>query len=372
MPAGQNLIGAWTTLGTGTVTINATTGSVTIQPAGDNTPTTVRQQITTEIGKRYWFTYELQSSNNTQTWRSIGTTPGAGDILSINTSTIPETKFEFTATTTSIWLDLARTAAGTTITGNFRFEEYPPGGAAARRLNGRSQYFKLDAGAAGLRTSNSLQYIGGWFKFQYVPTSAVYLMDFAIPDAVASGGQQRARIFYDPGNTKIAASSGGSSANGNKYQERWVTASPGADTWHYVGISIAGDGAVTLVYDGTIGGTTTATGIPEVANYLTVLHLGSRNGTTPTLYAPAILADWVWCAGFLPTTAQIQALAAGSRPSDIVGFNPSFYWRLEGTTVAEPSAAGVAELTANIAPANVVGPSYIVPLPADILPLLMF
>jgi hypothetical protein len=84
------------------------------------------------------------------------------------------------------------------------------------------------------------------------------------------------------------------------------------------------------------------------------------------------LADWVWCAGFLPTTAQIQALAAGSRSSDIAGFTPSFYWPLEGTTVTEPSAAGVAELTANTVPANVVGPQYIVPLPADILPLLMF
>ncbi len=366
-----NKIGTWTPLGTGTVTVNATTKAVTITPLNDGTPTTARQQIATEIGKTYWVTYELYGQ--TQTWRSLGTTAGGVDIVGINTSTIPETKLSFKATTTSVWMDLARTASGTTTTGSIRFEEAPPGTALARRLNGRTHYFKLDVGAAGLRTWNSLQYVGGWFKFQYMPTAGVYLLDWAIPDAVTSGGQQRVRIVYDPTAPKIMASNGGNSANGNKYLENWRTPTGlTADSWHYVGVMLAGDGTPTIVYDGNIGGTNTGTGVPEVAQYLTVLHLGSRNGTTPANYAPVMLADWVWCAGFVPTNAQITALAAGNRPDDIDGFSPSYYWKLEGTTVTEPSSASVAELTANTQPGTVIGPAYIVPPPDEILPLLMF
>ena len=367
----NNLLGPWTPVGTGTVTVNATTGAVTITPANDSTAAIARQQIATEVGKQYAFTYELQTS--AQTWRMIGTAAGIGDIVGSNVSTVNETKVTFTATTTSVWVELSRTSAGTTTTGNFRFEEVPPGQASARRLNGRNQYFNIDAAAAGLRTTNSLQYAGGWFKFQYMPPAAAYLLDWAIPNAVASGGQQRARLFYDPSVPKIAASNAGSSANGNKYAENWVPSTGlTADTWHYVGIALAGDGGVRVVYDGTIGGTTTGTGVPEVASYLGTFQLGARTGSTPTLYAPVILGDWIWCSGFVPTDAQIQLLAAGNRPSDIADFDPTYYWTFNQTGTTEPSLGATATLTAPTAPATVVGPSYVVPLPAEILPLLMF
>lgn len=371
MPAGKNLIGAWTPLGTGTVTVNATTKAVTIAPANDATQTTARQQIATEVGKRYWVTYELQTS--TQMWRNLGTTAGGGDVVASNVSTVNETKLSFVATTTSVWMDLARTAAGTTTVGSIRFEEAPTANASARRLNGRTQYFKLDAAASGLRTLNTLQYLGGWFKFQWLPTAAVYLLDFAVPDAVTSGGQSRARLFYDPTATKIAASNGGSAAGGNKYAENWQTASPGVDTWHYVGIILAADGGVQLVYDGTIGGTTIGTGVPEAGQYLGTLQLGSRNGSAPTNFAPVVLGDWVWCAGTLPTNPQIAALAAGNRPDAVAGFNPTYYWPMEQTTVSETSAtAAAATLTANALPATVVGPAYVVPAPSEVFPLLFF
>ena len=372
MPAGSaNQIGTWTAIGTGTVAVNATTKAVTITPANDGTITTARQQIATEIGKRYWVTYELQTS--AQMWRSLGTTAGATDIVNVNVSTVSETKLQFTATTTSVWMDLARTAAGTTTVGNIRFEEAPAANPPARRLNGRTQYFKLDAAAAGLRTWNSLQYLGGWVKFQYMPTAGVYLLDFAIPDAVASGGGQRARIVYDPVTPKIFASSSGSVAGGNKYSENWLPpAGLTVDTWHYVGIMLAADGGVRIVYNGTIGGTTTGTGTPEIAQYLGVLHLGSRNGSAPSSFSPVLLSDWIWCVGFIPTNAQIAEIVAGNRPNTITGFSPTLYWPMEGTALDEPSSAGVAVLTANTQPGQVVGPAYIVPAAAEVLPLLMF
>jgi hypothetical protein len=366
-----NTIGTWTQVGTGTGTVNATTKAVTIVPADDATACAMRQQITTEIGKTYWWTYELQTS--TQSWRQIGTTAGGTDIVNINVSTVFENKLVFTATTTSVWLQLSRIPAGTTRTGNHRFEEAPPGTAMARRLNGTNQYFKFDNGAAGLRTLNSLQYVGGWFKFQYVPTTAAYLFDWAIPDAATAGGQ-RARIVYDPTVPKIMASNSGTAGNGNRYMEDTHAGTVVADEWRYTGMSLAANGAVTCIYNGAIGGTPSGAA-PDIGNYLTVMHLGSRNGTTPTSFAPAIYGDWVWCVGFVPTNAQITALASGKRPTDITGFSPTYYWPLEGTTTTEDSSAASATLTANTQPGNVVGPSYFVepaPVSADVMPLLMF
>ena len=366
-----NLIGTWTQVGTGTATVNATTKSVTIVPANDTTPCAMRQQIATEIGKTYWWTYELQTS--TQSWRQIGTTAGGTNIFNINVSTVNENKLAFTATTNSVWIELSRISSGTTTTGNHRFEEAPAGTSMARRLNGRNQYFKLDNGAAGLRTSNSLQYIGGWFKFQYVPTSMSYLLDWAVPDLTTTGGAQRARIFYDPTVPKIAASNSGSAANGNRYMEDAHAGTAVADEWRYIGISLASDGAVKCVYHGANGGTPSGAA-PDVGNYLTVLHLGSRNNTTASAFAPAMYADWVWCAGFVPTNAQLTELMGGKRVTDVTGFSPTYYWPLEGTATVESSTAGVADLTANTTPGNVVGPAYAVPvvISDEIQPLLMF
>lgn len=369
---GINLIGTWTQVGTGTASVNATTKAVTISPAGDGTPCAMRQQITTEIGMTYWWTFELQTTS-TSMWRAIGTTAGGTDIFGLNVATNPETKLVFTATTTSVWLELTRTSSGTTRTGNHRFEKAPPGSSKARRINGVNQYFKLDVAAAGLRTSNSLQYIGGWFKWQYVPTSMAYLLDWAVPDLTTTGGGQRARIFYDPTVPKIAASSSGSAANGNRYMEDAHAGTPTADEWRYIGISLAANGAVSCVYNGAINGTSSGTA-PDIGNYLTVLHLGSRNNTTASGFAPAIYADWVWCAGFVPTNAQLTELMGGKRVTDVTGFAPTYYWPLEGTTTVESSTAGVADLTANTQPGNVVGPPYAVPvvISDEIPPLLMF
>lgn len=364
-----NKIGTWSPIGNGTVTVNATTKAVTIAPSGDGTPTTARQQIATEVGKTYWWTYELQTS--IQTFRNAGTIAGGTNLVGSNASTVWETKLVITATTTSVWLDLTRTSTGTTTTGNHRFEEAPSGGALARRLNGRNRYFKLDNATAGFRTSNSLQYIGGWFKFQYTPTAMCYLLDWAVPDLTTTGGAQRCRIFYDPTVPKIAASNSGSAANGNRYMEDAHPGSATADVWRYVGVSLAANGAVTCIYDDSIGGTPSGSA-PDVGNYLTVLHLGSRNNTTASGFAPAAYADWVWCAGFVPTNAQITELMAGKRPADISGFSPTYYWPMEGATTVESSTAAAADLTAPDAVGTIIGPYYTVPVSEDILPLLMF
>lgn len=372
LPAGRNNLirhENWVGGGTGTRTISSSTGAMTVTPANDTTRTYWRQAVAVTPGKTYAITWDLASS--TQMWRMLGTTEGADDILAVNVSTVPESRVTFTATTAFVWLEFNRISAGTTTITSVRFEEVIPTRAPARRLNGRSQAFAINASSAGLRTSNALQYVGGWFKFHFMPTSNAYLLDMAIPDAVATGGQQRARILYDPAVPKILASNAGTS----KYAESWrsTTGILAVDEWHYVGMILSGDGAVSLVYDGTIGGTTTGTGVPEVANYLGTLQLGARVGSTPTFYANAVLGDWVWCNGFVPTNGQIAALAAGSRPTDIAGFAPTHIWRMDQTGSTEPSVtASAATLTATTAPATVTGPDYLVQPSDTILPLLIF
>lgn len=368
-PAGSNMIkqANWITGGTGTTAISSISGNLTVTPANDTTRTYFRQQLLTEIGKTYWITWDLVTSN--QMWRMLGTTENGTDIVNINVSVVSENKIVFTATTTSVWLEFNRVSAGGATVGSVRCEEVTPGRVSARRLNGRTQVFKIDAGAASLRTSNSLQYFGGWFKFQTMPTSAAYILDCGVPDATASGGQQRARLLYDPAVPKIMASNAGVS----KYAENYVSsAGLAADQWHYVGMRLAADGGVTVIYDGTIGGTTTGTGVPEVANYLGTIQFGARTGTTPTSYAPVILSDWIWCNGFVPTNTQILALAAGNRPPSVSGLSPTYYWTLDGTAVTEASSTGTATLTAPTSPASVVGPEFISAPVDEILPCLFF
>ncbi len=137
-------------------------------------------------------------------------------------------------------------------------------------------------------------------------------------------------------------------------------------------MAIAANRTVRIVYDTTIGGTLASTGTPEAGNFFQTLQLGARVGTTVSAYAPVLLSDWVWCAGFVPTDAQILALASANRPNDISGFAPTYYWPLEGTLITEDSINGTATLTASNVPGNNVGPDFIVPTPTEILPLLMF
>lgn len=372
LPAGRNNLirpENWVGGGTGTRTISSTTGALSITPANDTTRTYWRQAVAVTPGKSYAITWDVLGA--TSMWRILGKTEGAEDIFPVNVSTAPESRLTFTATTSVVWLEFNRISAGTATVNSVRFEEIIPDRASARRLNGRSQAFAINASAAGLRTSNSLQYVGGWFKFHFMPTAAAYLLDMAIPDAVATGGPQRARILYDPSVPKIMAANAGVT----KYAENWrsTTGVLAVDEWHYVGIILAGDGGVSLVYDGAIGGTTIGTGVPEVANYLGTLQLGARVGSTPTSYANAVFGDWVWCNGFVPSNDQIAALASGRRPSEIVGFSPTYYWRMDQTGATEPSVtANAATLTATTAPATVTGPDYLVPPSDTVLPLIFF
>ena len=368
-PGANNLIipANWVAGGTGTTTRNATTGALTVTPANDTTRTYYRQQVGVQIGRTYQITWELQTTN--VMWRMLGTTAGSDNIVAVNVSTATENKLTFTATTTSVWFEFNRVSSGATTVGLIRFEEVPPGAASSRRLNGRNQYFRLAAGTAGLLTANANHYVGGWIKWQYLPTSGAYIADFATSDATTSGGQNRARIVYDPSVPKILASTGGATL----YSENFINiTAPVPDTWHYVGMAIAANRTVRIIYDTTIGGTTSGTGTPEAANLFQTLQLGARVGTTVSSYSPILLADWIWCSGFVPTDAQILALANKNRPSNISGFDPTYYWPLEGTLITEDSVNDAATLTASNVPGTNVGPDYIVPTPTEILPLLMF
>ena len=369
VPAGANMIKAanWIAGGTGTTSISATSGYLTITPANDTTRTYLRQQLLTEVGKTYWVSWDLVTSN--VMWRMLGTTENGTDILNVNVSAVSENKFVFTATTTTTWLEFNRVSAGAASVGSVRCEEVTPGRATARRLNGRNQFFKFDAAAAGMTVPNSNQFLGGWVKFQIISNSTSYILDFGTPDAATVGGQQRVRVFYDPGNVKLAAATGGATL----YSENSITnAGLTADTWHYIGVIVGADRTVKIVYDTTIGGTTTTTNIPEAGNFLQSLHLGSRSGTTPASFGPVILSDWIWCNGFIPTNQQILALAGGNRPTAVSGLTPTHYWTLDGTATTEDSKTGTATLTALTAPASVVGPDFIVPPPDEILPCLFF
>ena len=98
----------WTNLGTG-VTVDGTTGAITIAATGTNT--SARQQITTVASTLYRLRW-VNSGNSTQCL--IGNVSGGNQMkTSTFSDAVSSLTYEFRATGTSTWIQFQRAASGT-------------------------------------------------------------------------------------------------------------------------------------------------------------------------------------------------------------------------------------------------------------------
>ena len=358
--------GGWTTGGASGVAVDRTTGEVRFVKSG-TTKSYARYIATTKPGVKYWLTYS-QTSATLGVGRQIGTTAGTGNIVAYAETLGVEVKIEFTAPGAETHIEFSRSALGTVSADAIILQELVENRTSGRRLNGRNQSFRLDAFTTGLRTANYLFYIGGWVRFTYIPMTAVYLLDFGRADVISAvPGAGRIRIVYDPANSKLLASSG--SFDGAAYRETTLTTPMATDTWYHVGLIVQQNGDVTLLLNKTAASITTGT-VPANSNadVCRVLRLGARVGATAD-FAPATYSDWVWCSGFIPSMPYIEALASGTQPGSLSGFQPTYHWPMTQAGATEPSVSRYADpeeigtvpgtpLTAEGSPPVVIGLSY--------------
>ena len=293
------------------------TGQITIVANGTGMAY-ARRAVTTEVNK----TYLLSWSNDTATvmFRQIGSAEGLADIRGANVSVPGDNKLEFTAISTTTWISFQRTTSATVTISSPILEEVKTGTLPARRLNGKSQYFSLDAQTSGLRISNFNWYIGGFVAFTYMPTAGVYLMDFGRLDAaVPAGGAARVRLFWDPDNQKIAAST--AENTGVNYRENYIIKQFQVDTWYYVGITALANADVLVRLGTQKGASYQGTSIPPTSTgeICRFLQIGARVINPRTNYAPCRFSNWVWASNWIPSDAQINQLAEGKTPDQITG-----------------------------------------------------
>lgn len=334
--------GTWVTnTGTpGTVSVDAVTGQITIVANG-TAEAYARRSVTTEVNK----TYQLTWSNDTATimFRMVGNSAGVGDVRAANVSVTGDNKLEFTATSTTTWIQFSRTTAATVTISSIILQEVPQSAASARRLNGKTQYFSLDAQTSGLRVSNFNWYIGGFVAFTYMPTAGVYLMDFGRLDpAVPSGGAARVRLFWDPDNNKISVST--AENTGVNYRENYIIRQLQVDTWYYIGVTALANADVLVRLGTQKGASYVGTAIPPTSTgeICRFLQLGARVANPRTSHAPCRYSNWVWASNWIPSDAQINELAAGKTPGEITGFTvPTganlYHWPMVNATGNEAS-----------------------------------
>jgi hypothetical protein len=363
-----NLItpGGWTTGGASGVAVDRTTGEVRFVKSG-TTKSYARYIATTKLDTKYWLVYS-QTSAMLGVGRQIGTAAGMGNVVAYAETLGADVKIEFTAVSTQTHIEFSRSAVGTVSADAIILQEVPENRTSARRLNGRTQSFRLDAFATGLRTANHLFYLGGWVRLLYVPMGAIYVLDFGRSDVVSTvPGAGRVRVVYDPINSKLLASTG--SFDGLAYRETTLTTALIADTWYHIGLIVQENADVTLLFNKVMGTAPTGTiPTPSDTDVCRVLRLGARVGAT-TSFAAMSCSDWVWCSGFIPPMAYIEALASGTQPGAISGFQPTYHWPMVQTGATEPSTSRFADpsevgtvpgtpLVAEGTPINVIGLSY--------------
>ena len=334
--------GAWVTNSgaPGTVTVDAITGQITIVTNG-SAEAYARRSVTTEVNK----TYLLSWSNDTSTvmFRMIGTAAGTGDVRSANVSVPGDNKLEFTATSTTTWIQFGRTTAATVTISSISLEEVRTGTASARRINGKSQYFSLDAQTSGLRISNFNWYMGGFVAFTYMPAEPIYFMDFGRLDpAVPAGGAARVRLFWDPDNKKLAAST--AENTGVNYRENYIIKELQVDTWYYIGITALSTADVLIRLGTQKGASYQGTTIPptSVGEICRFLQIGARVANPRTNHSPCRFSNWVWASNWIPSDAQINQLSEGKLPGEITGLTvPTgaalYHWPMVNATGNEAS-----------------------------------
>jgi hypothetical protein len=368
-PSG-NLVaaGSWTTGGAGTATGGAT---VTINGVATGA-TYARQSFATVPGGTYWLTFEVLAAAVLPVV-SVGTTAGGAETVAAASAAAGSNRVAFTAAASTTWVQFQRTGTGTSSVNAVSVERVLPSSRTARRLNGTTQYFQLNALSLGLRTANYSWYVGGWIRFDTATVGGVYVADFGLTAAPGGAGAGRVRLVTGTGTaTKVFASS--ILPDGSSYRESSGTADVAVGSWYYIGVIATSTADVQVVWGATKPTTRTGT-VPslQATSVCQVLQLGARVGNPASGFAPASYSDWIWCSGTIPTDAQLQALAAGTRPNEVPGFFPTYHWPMSQEGAAEPSIAGAATLTAVSAPLLAVGPASAtpavpaVPSPMDII-----
>lgn len=374
-----NLLGvnaaAWTTGGPGTVTIASITGEIKIVADGTGL-VYARRGVPTTVNKRYQLTWSCDTT--TVMARQVGSTAGASDIIAAANSTVGDNKREFTATSTTTWVQFQRTAAGSPLVSNLILQEIPDVPSTARRLNGKSQHFSLDVQNSALRMSNANWYIGGFMALTYLPDSPFYIMDFGRTDPTGpGGGSGRVRLFYDPSQDKVAGST--VQVNDANYRENYIIQALEADTWYYVGLTAKANADI-LVNVGTVRGSSyIGTVIPPVSasDICRFLQIGARTISPRTNFAPCRFSNWIWASNWIPTDGQINLLAEGKPPNEVAGLTAPaggqlFHWPMIVESGNEPSIGDTGPMVSNhtsTSPITVIGPAMDVAATASETPL---
>ena len=347
---------AWTTGGPGTATAGAA-----LSLTGTGTGTTyARQAVATEPGATYWFTFEVLTSTVVP-GRLVGTTAGGGEIVASASAAAWSNRIAFTATAATTWVQLQRQNTGEARVDAVSVEKATSANLPARRFNGVNQYLSLDVQAAGLRTLNHTLYVGGWVRFEMPTSNLRYLADLGRADA-AAGGVGRIRLVAGTGtDVKVFASSG--LFDGSRYRECATNTTVDVGAWYYAGVRVEASGEVQLIWNGVATGARTGDVPTAQADLCRLLQFGARSGSPVSGYAPVSLSDWIWCSGSLPTTAQVSALASGTRPADVAGLAPTHHWPMAVDGGAETPLAGAASLAASGTPRLSVGPAFGAPEP---------
>lgn len=341
---------AWTKGASGTVTTGDT---ISISPTG-SAVSFAMQAIPTEVGATYTWSWNVTTT--LLPFRAAGSTSGGNQVVPIAASPAGQQSVEFTATTSTTWIQYQRTTLGESRITNIVVEKKVAGESTARTLDGAAQYFQLNTLALGLPSNNYNWYVGGWIRFNSTTTGGVYIADFGRTDP--SGGQPngRVRLVGQAGtNVKLFAST--VLASGANYRENAVTTTITVGTWYYVGYYVDTTADVQLVWGNTLPATKTGT-VPtlQTGTICNVLQLGARVSSPVASLAPCSYSDWIWVSGSIPTTPQITALASGTRPNAIAGFTPTYHWPMAMSGTTENSLTGAQALTAIGSPPLVAGP----------------
>lgn len=365
----------WTASPTGTTTVDPVSSLMTITSDGANT-TYLRMMVPTVVNRRYELTWSNDSS--ALAYRQVGSIAGGTDLLAGNVSVTGDNRREITATTAQTWVQFYRPTSGTVTVSNPILTEIQDGAATARRLNGRNQFFLLDAQTNLLRMANNNWYIGGFVSFTYMPTAPIYFMDFGRTDpGSTSGGAGRMRLFYDPDQKKIACST--SELAGSSYRENYLMKPMQVDTWYYIGMIAKANADVELVVGTQRGASFIGTVIPpaSASDICRILQIGARTISPRTNFAPCRFSNWIWASNWIPSNAQISELADGRRPENMTDLvSPAggalYHWPMSVQSGDELSLRDQGTLVSNStfgSPVVVQGPLLDAPVQTTATPL---
>jgi hypothetical protein len=337
---GGLLADVWIKSGPGVVTNSK--GYLSI--SSDNVSyTSASQEVTVIPNKLHRFSYTGEGFSLS---RKVGSTQEGGEYIPLGTGILNWQATLFTPTTNKVWVQFQRLSSNTAIANDLRLTNLQPPDLAARSLNGAGQYFYQDNATYGFSRLNASFYIGGWWNFSSVSTTAgFYIYDFGMVTTATAGGTGRVRLIYDPVNNRLIASN---QAMTGAYREHYL-ATPGivANTPLYLGVAVMSNGDPYPVIGTRRGGGTVTGSLPVLQSDLgQQIRIGANARTSPgaTSYAAGKVWDVIWHVGSIPPNSALDALAGGQRPQQISGFVPKYLWAM-GAPVATMDEDSISELS---------------------------